>query len=277
MPLNALRPIRKMRGGAQAHLIEADDSHFYIVKFQNNPQHRRILVNELLASCFLRHLQISAPEHAIIDIGEDFLREYPEVAIELGTRKIQPLPGWHFGSRHPGDPSRLAVYDFVPDTLLGQVQNIIEFRGALVFDKWTANADGRQSVFFRARLRDRAGGSEVHPLKLGFVALMVDQGFIFDGPHWDFPDSPVQGLYPRKLVYSQIRGLKDFEPWLDQVVHFPDDVIDKARRQVPPQWVVGDEDELDRVLETLMKRRKRVPALLNDVRRARVNPFPEWT
>ncbi len=265
-----------MRGGAQAYLIEADDSHCYVVKFQNNPQHMRILVNELLAACFLRHLQISAPEHAIIDIGEDFLREYPEVAIEFGARKTQPLAGWHFGSRHPGDPSRLAVYDFMPDTLLEQVQNIGEFLGALVFDKWTGNADGRQSVFFRARLRDWSGRPEAHPLKLGFVALMVDHGFIFDGPRWDFSDSPVHGLYPRKLVYSQVRGLKDFEPWLDQVVHFPDGVIDKARRQVPPQWIAGDEDELDRVLENLMKRRKRVPDLLNDVRRTGVNPFPAW-
>jgi hypothetical protein len=266
-----------MRGGAQAHLIEADDSNYYIVKFQNNPQHRRILVNELLASCFLRHLRISTPEYAIIDIGEDFLREYPEVAIELGSRKLRPPAGWHFGSKHPGDPARLAVYDFVPDTLLGQVENLKEFLGALVFDKWTANADGRQSVFFRARLRDWADKSGAHPLKQGFVAQMVDQGFIFDGPHWDFPDSPVQGLYPRRLVYERVRGLKDFEPWLDQVVHFPDTVVDKARRQIPPEWLAGEEDALDRVLESLMKRRKRVPDLVSDARRARVNPFPEWT
>jgi hypothetical protein len=42
MPVNARRFIRKMRGGAQAHLLEADDGDYYIVKFQNNPQHRRI-------------------------------------------------------------------------------------------------------------------------------------------------------------------------------------------------------------------------------------------
>ena len=50
MPLTAVRHVRKMRGGAQAHLLEADDGHWYVVKFRNNPQHRRILVNELLCS-----------------------------------------------------------------------------------------------------------------------------------------------------------------------------------------------------------------------------------
>jgi hypothetical protein len=46
MPVDACRLIRKMRGGAQAHLIQAADGHHYVVKFLNNPQHRRILVNE---------------------------------------------------------------------------------------------------------------------------------------------------------------------------------------------------------------------------------------
>ena len=62
MPVNARHFIRKMRGGAQAHLLEADDGHYYIVKFPNNPQHRRILVNEWIAGEILSHLQISAPE-----------------------------------------------------------------------------------------------------------------------------------------------------------------------------------------------------------------------
>ena len=53
MPIQATRLIRKMRGGAQAHLLECDDGHFYVVKFRNNPQHRRILINEWIASVFL--------------------------------------------------------------------------------------------------------------------------------------------------------------------------------------------------------------------------------
>ena len=45
MPLTAVRHIRKMRGGAQSHLLQADDGNYYVVKFRNNPQHRRILSN----------------------------------------------------------------------------------------------------------------------------------------------------------------------------------------------------------------------------------------
>src|SRR5579862_2905905 len=98
MPVTARRLIRKMRGGAQAHLMEASDGHSYVVKFHNNPQHRRVLVNEWIAATFLHYLGISAPEVAMIEIKQPFLEANPEVHIQLGReRRAIPL-GWHFGS-----------------------------------------------------------------------------------------------------------------------------------------------------------------------------------
>src|SRR5580765_2652208 len=104
MPINARRHIRKMRGGAQSHLIEGDDGCFYVVKFLNNPQHRRILINELVCSVFLRYLQIPSPEAALIGISQQFLKDNPEASLELGTKSIPVEVGRHFGSKFPGDP-----------------------------------------------------------------------------------------------------------------------------------------------------------------------------
>ena len=265
-----------MRGGAQAHLLEAEDGRFYVVKFRNNPQHRRILVNELIASVFLKYLRIAAPETAIIHVSQDFLDANPEVHIQLGSSRRAIEPGWHFGSLYPGDPERVAVYDFLPDALLGKVANLAEFLGMLVFDKWTANADSRQSIFLRARLREWVPAAVDHPLRVGFAALMIDHGYLFDGPHWDFSDSPIQGLYFRPLVYETVRSLDDFQPWLDQVVGFPEEVVDQARRQIPPQWLNGDGPALDDLLERLLRRRRAVPDLLDSCRRSRAGLFPNW-
>src|SRR5512147_101262 len=104
MPLTVRGVVRKMRGGAQSHLLEADDGQFYIVKFQNNPQHRRILVNELVASVLLNYLQISTPECALLDVPAEFLEANPAISLTLGSRQIPVRAGWHFGSRYPGDP-----------------------------------------------------------------------------------------------------------------------------------------------------------------------------
>jgi len=60
--------------------------------------------------------------------------------------------------------------------------------------------------------RTEPGGGEA-----GFRARMIDHGYTFNGPLWEFPESAVQGLYGRKVVYEGIRSLDQFEPWLQQV------------------------------------------------------------
>jgi hypothetical protein len=276
MPVNARRLIRKMRGGAQAHLLECNDGHFYVVKFLNNPQHRRILVNEWFASVFLNYLQISTPATAIVNLTEKFLLDNPDVHIQLGSRRLAVQPGWHFGSRYPGDPAKVMVYDFIPDLLLEKIVNRGEFLGVLAFDKWIGNADARQAIFFRARLQQFPPPEKEAPGRLGFVANMMDHGYVFDGPHWKFSDSPLQGLYFRPSVYQGVTSVDDFEPWLDRLVNFPEEVVDQARKQIPPAWLAEDEPLVDSLLMKLMARRKRIPDLIRESRRGRVNPFPAW-
>jgi hypothetical protein len=273
MPVTARRLIRKMRGGAQAHLMEASDGYSYVVKFHNNPQHRRVLVNEWIAATFLHFLGISAPEVAMIQITESYLAGDPETYIQLGRERRAVTPGWHFGSRFPGDPARTVVYDFLPDTLLDTVENLPDFRAVLAVDKWMGNADSRQAIFFRAQV--------LEPLvpetrRLGFVAQMVDNGYVFEGPHWRLGESAIQGLYFRPLVYRAVRGLAEFEPWLGRIRNFPEEVVDQAVKRIPPAWLEGDEDELARLLERLMRRRERVPDLIEQCGSGPSNPFPNW-
>lgn len=274
MPLQAVRHVRKMRGGAQAHLLEADDGCWYVVKFRNNPQHRRILVNELLSSVLLDYLKIAVPRTALIQVSSAFLAANPEIHLQLGAASVAVEPGWHFGSQYPGDPARVAVYDFLPDKLLPQVANLEDFRAILVFDKWVCNADGRQSVFYRALVTRAEGGMSL--ARPGFVARMIDHGFAFNGPHWDFPDGPLHGIYARRLVYESVRSLDDFQPWLEQIVHFPEEVIDQAWKRIPSDWIDGEEDALTQLLERLFERRARLPELIAACRTTRVNPFPNW-
>jgi hypothetical protein len=269
-----------MRGGAQAHLIEAQDEKCYVVKFRQNPQHHRILVNEMIAGCFLKYLRIPSPEIAVIEVTPEFLEQNPQVHIELGSSRRAILPGWHFGSCFgtctAGDPDRLAIYDFLPDVLLQQVANLRDFLGVLVFDQWMGNADSRQAVFFRATIRDwKPGHGSRHT---AFIALMIDHGFIINGPHWEFADSPLHGLYHRPLVYESVTGWNDFQPWLDQVKNFPEEVIDQALGQIPGEWLEqGEDQELQRLMERLLRRRSRLEDNIEGVaRRGRIQVFPNW-
>lgn len=276
MPVNAKRLVRKMRGGAQAHLMECADGHYYVVKFRNNPQHRRILVNEWISSVFLNYLHISTPAATIVNLTADFLAANPEIHIQLGSRRIEVEPGWHFGSRYPGDPDKIMVYDYVPDLLLDKVVNRQEFLAMVVFDKWISNADARQAIFFRARLQQWSPSGVDRPEKTGFIAHMMDNGYVFDGPAWTLSDSPYQGLYFRPSVYRHVTCWDQFQPWLDRVMYFPEEVVDDALKQIPPEWLDGDEAALEKLLRELMSRRKRLPLLIRDSQRGRTNPFPDW-
>jgi len=276
MPIRARAAIRKMRGGAQAHLLEAEDGAFYVAKFLNNPQHRRILINEWLACVFLRYLQIYVPETALLELTPDFLGANPELYFSIGPRREPVKPGLHFGSRMAVDPNRVAVFDFLPDKLLAKVENRADFLGMLVFDKWVGNADSRQAVFFRARAKNWTPLKGEAPARVGFFAQMIDHGFAFNGPHWAFQDSPVQGLYFRTSVYDEVRSLDSFEPWLEMVANFPESVIDSAWKEIPREWLEDDEEPLEKLLETLFKRRAQVRRLIGEARDKRANAFRNW-
>jgi hypothetical protein len=276
MPIRARTAIRKMRGGAQAHLLEGEDGGYYVAKFINNPQHRRILINEWLACVFLRYLQIYVPETALVELTPDFVESNPELYFSLGPRREPVKPGLHFGSRMAVNPDRVAVFDFLPDKLLGKVENRTDFLGMLVFDKWVGNADSRQAVFFRARARNWTPLKGEAPARIGFFAQMIDHGFAFNGPHWGFQDSPLQGLYFRTSVYDEVQSLDSFEPWLEMVANFPASVIDSAWKEIPREWLEDDEEELEKLLENLLKRREQVPRLLREARAGRANAFRNW-
>lgn len=276
MPVNATRLERRLRGGAQAHLLACDDGSYYVTKFLDNPQHRRILVNEWAGATLLAQLQVSTPQVRVVDISPELVGSEPGLHLELGRSHQQVSAGWHFGSQFPGDPNVQAVYDYLPDSLLTSVVNLDHFLGALVFDKWTANSDSRQAIFFRRRIREWLDMPGVAPQQKGFIAQMVDHGYIFDGPHWAFNDSPIQGLYFRAIVYKDVKSLDSFQPWLERARHCPESICDDILRTMPRPWLEGDEVEFEHLLARLLERRKRIEDLILATVRARPQVFPAW-
>ncbi len=196
--------------------------------------------------------------------------------MQTGGRRLLIEPGQHFGSRHPGHPDRMAIYDFIPDALLTQVANPEQFLAVLAFDRWVANSDGRQCIFFRAELKDWLARPGIPPREPGFVALMIDHGFAFNGPYWALPDSAISGLYARRAVYNRVRSIADFEPLIERILNFPPEVFDKALRQIPPQWTANDSHHLESLLESLYRRRRRIAEIVAGCRHAPGQPFPRW-
>jgi hypothetical protein len=264
MPTVATQHIRRMRGGAQGQLMLASDDRLYVVKFRNNPQHTRVLANELLASRLALAVGLTAAEPEIIEVSQWLIDNTSELAIDMGRNQEPCTAGLNFGSRFVGGLMPGQVVDYLPEDELAQIRNLQEFAGILALDKWTGNANGRQAVFVK-RPRERR-----------YRASFIDFGYCFHAGDWKFDDIPLRGVYYRNRVYQAITDFDCFEPWLTRLEALPPDTIWAAANDIPPDWYGGDISALEALVERLIYRRRRIRELIDDFRRSDRNPFPNW-
>ncbi len=264
MAVLAVQQIRRMRGGAQGQLMLGADGHLYVVKFQNNPQHRRVLANELVASRLAAAAGLTVPETGLVEVSGWLVENTPELEIDLGRRRERCQPGLQFGSRFAGGLMPGQVVDYLPEEQLVEVKNLAEFAGILALDKWTGNANGRQAVFVR-RQRERR-----------YKAVFIDFGYCFHAGEWRFEDLPLRGVYYRNEVYREIRDWSAFEPWLSRIETLPAEAVWEAANEVPPEWYGGDLGEMEALVEKLLARRSRIRALIEAFRNSDRKPFPNW-
>src|SRR5580698_3911976 len=205
-----------MRGG---------DGRLWVVKFQNNHQHLRVLANELIATRLAAAVGLTVPESEVVDVTEWLIANSPGMHIELARDGREPYrAGLQFGSQLVGGLMPGQVVDYLPEPQLEEVKNLEEFAGILALDKWTGNCNGRQAVFER-RPRERK-----------YRAIFIDQGFCFNAGEWTFPDAPLRGVFARNLVYRNIRGWDAFEPWLERIEKFAAEKLGEIAEAVPPEW-----------------------------------------
>lgn len=260
----AVQHVRRMRGGAQSHLMRAADGAFYVVKFQNNPQHIRVLANELLATRLAERIGLPVPQTAIIDVSEWLIESTAELRMQVAGQRLACSPGLQFGARFVVEPFQGQVFDYLPDSMLASVRNLKDFCGMLCLDKWTCNSNGRQAVYWR-KTRERK-----------YTATFIDQGYCFNAGDWNFPDSPLRGVFARNDVYKEVSGWDSFEPWMSKIEAMPPEQIGEIADEIPPDWYGGERDALERLIETLIKRRSRVAELITDFRKSSRQPFPNW-
>ena len=263
--ISALQHIRKLRGGCQSQLLRASDGAYYVCKSLNNPQHIRVLANEMLATRLGRLLGLPMPQVEIVDVSARLIEHSTDFRIDLAGSRIPCTPGKHFGSLYIEEPESSLVVDYLPDELLRAVSNIDDFARVIVLDKWTCNADGRQAVFARKK-RGRK-----------FSAHFIDQGYCFNAGEWSFPDFPLRGVYAKNCVYENVRGWDDFEPALTRAEYMDVNEIWQIARGIPPEWYEFDTGGLHRLVETLYRRRSIIRDLIIQFRSSTRNPFPLWT
>lgn len=73
-----------------------------------------------------------------------------------------------------------------------------------------------------------------------------------------------------------MRGWESFEPWLSRIKNIDPSILWEIAETVPPEWYGSALDELERLIEELIKRRNVVRDLIEMFRTSSPGPFPNW-
>lgn len=257
-PISAVRYIRRLNGGTQAHLMQASDGGLYAVKFQNNPFSVRALASEFLATRLGLWLGLPMPQAEVIEVPDSLVnRELLRIEIDDKQRLVRCASGRQLALRYVSH-----VLEALPRGAFKDMTNSQDFIQVLPFDQWTANCDNRQAVFSKAKKRH-------------YRAVFIDQHNCFNAGRWTFPDWPNFAIYDQK-VYADVNGWLWFEPILSRIEKITRFDLWKIATEIPSEWYQHDTEALSRLIERLYKRRLAVRELIDKFRTSGSNPFPKW-
>jgi hypothetical protein len=252
--LKIKRVLRKMRGGSQAHLVEANNGRYYVAKFLANPQGNRSLVNEWVMHRLLRWLDVCTPNICLLELSEQ-LRQSGQISFSVGTHRLLPQGRLHLGSECPVDPSKHVIFDDVvfPSRFLPLVLNLPDFARAFAADQWLHNADSRQLVFTRDRLARSPA----------FRGYFIDGSQALGGAHWELHDSKTSGLYMQQNVYSLIDFATESERAIETIESLSATDLEGLVKGIPSEWFAeGDRAQLFQLMNQLDRRRGKLRHLV---------------
>jgi hypothetical protein len=171
--ISAVQHLRKLRGGSQSHLLQASDGAWYVTKFQNNPQHVRVLANEMLATRLGLALGLPMPRVETIAVSDWLIEHTNDLRIDLGGRTIPCRSGEQLGSLYGGPDSPGRTLDYLPRYLLETVLNLMTSLGFLSSTNGHATATGGRH---HSGARHRAVSDSPQHLSTRVTASMLASG-----------------------------------------------------------------------------------------------------
>jgi HipA-like kinase len=225
-------------GGSRSQVFELKDGRYAVVKFLENPQGERVLVNEFICCSVAEALELPVNHAVLVSIDGRLLKE-PQ---ESGECPKQFTAGICCGLvRYPD-----AVH-ITHDQLASNVENSDEMHMLNVFDALVARGNGRQLLAYPEQPQQSRS-------KKLFAA--IDYGFAFGGtPAWTVDN------FQKLAVENPFKGLNDddghlIEPLIDRLRNFTETDIEAVLSKIyPPRWGASAE-EIEALFPILATRKR---------------------
>lgn len=234
--VTANRAIERIKNGCTKPYHVLCDGESYIVKFQQNPEGPRVLVNEYVCSKLAQLLKLPVPSPALVQVTSEFMSDYgreisEHIEADLGI-------GIHFGTK-----KIKKVFPLVSTEMLRSAKNADVIPEILLFDHWIGNFDRARNggnLLFDASKMEIVMIDHTHAFELGSLwsatqlNIKINEGFtIFD----------TSGYVYKKFV-PFIRGNHPFHSILEKMSRLTRDDLWNIISSIPDEWNVPEEDRV---------------------------------
>jgi hypothetical protein len=213
--------VRKLRGGSEPILVQADDDLLYVVKFINNLQGPNVLFNEGAGTELYRACGLSTPRWKPLLLTNSFLDQNRGSWMETDKGALRPEAGLCFGSLYLGAGGR-KLFEILPGSSLSRIDNRASFWLAWLVDACGNHVDNRQAIF-----AEDTGG------KLN--AFFVDHGHLFGGPNGVRRMPFVGSRYLDPRIYPDLER-KEVQALLKVVRSLDTEQLSRRVQALPEDW-----------------------------------------
>lgn len=223
--------IQPMSGGRSSpHLILFDDGHKYVVKFKNNPQGDWVVTYEYIVNSLASRLQLPIPRYKIVRVSGSFIEKNEKLA------KIGFKSGSQFASRFI---ENTVLFTDLSSTLSkGQIRNVDQIAGLIVFDHWVGNSDRNPKNLLFLPTND---GSNQYEFR------MIDQANCFNisttNPERKFLPLKVRKKEVYRWCNTLLDSKKQLSSFVDRILEIKNEEIYDLIYSMSSDWLVNEEDK----------------------------------
>ena len=133
---------------------------------RNNPQHLRVLTNEMLATRLAERAGLPLPGTEVVEVNDWLVEHTAELNVQPAHNAIRCVAGLQFGSRFVVNPLEGQVFDYIPAEMFGMVRDVetlrecwcwINGRGTRMGGRRRSGGScGRRNIRRRSSIRDIA-------------------------------------------------------------------------------------------------------------------------
>jgi hypothetical protein len=227
------------------HVLTFNDQMEYVVKF-HLLHHRKALVNEWLAYCLAKYLQLPIPASKIVEIPRDAYLTIPE---------LHDLP---YVKHHIALQYKMNRVNGHSASTVNEIVNNEQLAGIIALDYWLCNTDRtRKNILLKEISKNQ------------YHLSIIDQAKCFGATSWTVSDleNLPEGILESSTHQMMARFITNevkFKEQLEIIQAIPTLLIDEILSFIPECWMLTKE-ERKAIVKTLKHRKYKVlPNVLNE-------------